>query len=465
MAVHSVIDIDVNDEHFKRFTDLFNKYREAVAKQPEAWKKVGASTKSTSTNFETMAAAMMAQSHMAREVGRSTDQSNKTLTRQQSLWNTIHRSTTGVFKNVVGIAKLLTEMGIGLGLGALGFGVGSLFGLMGMAKSADSSRKFAQQTGTTIGQRFAFGKYEGSHLDNPEGILSQANLAQSPGSPMFNLANALHFSTLGGTFAVANRALLAIQHIMHEPAYEQNKGLMMMEYGKYLRPAGFDQADLNVLQSRTRAHQEALTKQGIIESHAAHLGDSAQWTASLRVFESTLKNLGVTLKNDLVPLMPHVDKFLRAAGKDLGSLLKSPVARKVIDDLGNALDKFTNYISSGGFTKSIHDFGNDVKGFDTTMSRVGTLFKIMSYFTGYPEVKGVGKFLATQTGKVDVNDDQKYWQSIFLMDKRQGKPLPTTDLFGNTFTPNQVKLYLKLVNLTGADHGATVNSATGGLVH
>ncbi|MHB8423930.1 MAG: hypothetical protein ACYDB9_02070 [Gammaproteobacteria bacterium] len=400
MSVHTVIDIDVNDEHFKRFTDLFNKYRDAVAKQPEAWKKVGASTKSTRTNFETMAAALMAQSHLARETGRSADQSNKTLSRQQSLWNTIHRSTTGVFKNVVGIAKLLTEMGIGLGLGALGFGVGSLFGLLGMAKSADSSRKFAQQTGTTIGQRFAFNKYEGSHLDNPEGILAQANLANSIGSPMFNLARALHFSTLGGTFAVANRALLAIQRKMHEPAYEQNKGLLMMEYGKYLRAAGFDQADLNVLQSRTRAHQEALTNQGIIESHAAHLGDSAQWTASLRVFESTLKNLGVTLKNDLVPLMPHVDKFLTAAGKDLGNLLKSPVAKKALSDLAAALNRFTNFVSSGGFVAALKEIGDDIHDYEVA-KHIVTFPERIQLYTAKKEYD-LGKYLVGK-GEVGYN--------------------------------------------------------------
>ncbi len=466
MAVKSVIDIDVNDEQFKRFSDLFNKYKSTLDKMPGAWKKVGASTKKNADDFQTMTAALLAQNHLHKEIGTSSNQANQTLHRQTSLWNTIHRRTTGVFRNVTGIAKLLTEMGVGVGLGTLGFGIASLFGLRDMAKSADESRSFAQRTGTTTGQRFGFKQFEGSHLSNPDAILAAANLATTPGQPMNVLAKMFGFSTAGGPFAVANNALLAIQRRMHEAPNEAFKGLLMQQYGQPLRAAGFDEGDLMLLQSRTREHQEALTKRGILESHAAHLSDSAQWTAALRVFNSTFKNLGVTLKNDLVPLMPHIDKFINAAGRDLTTLLKSPLAKKAISDLSGALDKFTNYISSGGFTQSIKNFGDDVKGFDETMKRVGLFFKILSYATGYPEVHSLLKYLSKERGKGDVNNDTQYWRSIFQMDKKLGLPTPTTDLFGNKFTPGQIAFYLKpevtvkVVHQsgTGADFYRAINS-------
>ena len=119
MAVKSVIDIDVNDAKFKRFSDTFNKYQAALAKQPDMWKKSDKEVGHFGSTFAAITAALFAQNELHKEGQETLDKSNKNLANHASLWNTIHKSTTGVLKDVGSIAKWLTKMGIDLGLGAI----------------------------------------------------------------------------------------------------------------------------------------------------------------------------------------------------------------------------------------------------------------------------------------------------------------------------------------------------------
>jgi len=371
VAVKSVIDIDVNDAHFKRFTELFNKYRDAVAKQPEAWKKVGASTKSTSTNFETMAAAMMAQSHMAKEVGRSSDQSNKTLTRQQGLWNTIHRSTTGVFKNVTGIAKLLTEMGIGLGLGALGFGIGSLFGLMSLAKSTTGQRTKANSLGIPMGYAEAFGKFQGGNLSNPMGMLQGAVKAKFPGQES-SLATMLGVNPmLGNAYQLSDQILLGLRRKLKT----RSPQFLEKSIPNQLAAWGLSLGDLMNIQAEPKGWFQKEIREGTLA--APQLGVSKEAGVRYQEFGakvSTSWDAMVTdIKNSLIPLLGPIQNLMSTVSKDFGFLTngKNSVAKKGIGDLANVLTKFSTYVGSGGFTKAIQDFGDDVKGFSIAVQHFG----------------------------------------------------------------------------------------------
>jgi len=417
VAVKSVIDIDVNDAHFKRFTELFNKYRDAVAKQPEAWKKVGASTKSTSTNFETMAAAMMAQSHMAKEVGRSSDQSNKTLTRQQGLWNTIHRSTTGVFKNVTGIAKLLTEMGIGLGLGALGFGIGSLFGLLGMGKSVSNQRNAALGLGMSIGQHQAFNLYQGRNLPGKgDTVLSAALQAPYAGSAAGRLTNFLGISPHGGTYAVADSELMAVQRYFHGKSKSEIAAIIGNV--PFISGAGFDLSTVTALEHLNPGELQGLIHQGTAAAPGLNMSNRGAegWQNFVSRIETDFGTMAKSIENSFMSsgLLSPIERLMRAVTDDIGMFVKSPLAKKALSDLTDALNNFAKYISGGGFTQSIKNFGDDVKQFDTAVSITGSVLKVLAW-PFIHAAKGwfdVGKLTAKEANKIASFAGQTYYSGL-----------------------------------------------------
>ena len=64
---HSVIDIEVNDESFKRFHELFKEYQEQLGEQPDAWSKVGEAVEGVGAGFAGMTAALLAQRQLFKE--------------------------------------------------------------------------------------------------------------------------------------------------------------------------------------------------------------------------------------------------------------------------------------------------------------------------------------------------------------------------------------------------------------
>ncbi|MGC2161706.1 MAG: hypothetical protein WA634_07360, partial [Silvibacterium sp.] len=42
MAVKSILDVDVQQQSFERFLNLWNEYQEQLKKQPEIWTKISA---------------------------------------------------------------------------------------------------------------------------------------------------------------------------------------------------------------------------------------------------------------------------------------------------------------------------------------------------------------------------------------------------------------------------------------
>ena len=83
MAVKSVLDIDINDEKFKRFSALFDKYQSALGKLPGMWKDVDKETAGAAATFANITAAMMAQSHVQNEANEAARNSGKELQHQQ----------------------------------------------------------------------------------------------------------------------------------------------------------------------------------------------------------------------------------------------------------------------------------------------------------------------------------------------------------------------------------------------
>ncbi len=165
MAVKSVIDIQINDEKFKQFTGLFEKYNAALKEMPAGWAAVNEEIAGAKTIFEIMVAAMLAQSQLSEKVQKNSSGTKDNTAKTAAYWKDMARSTKDVAGNIVRATTSLLKW-IGLTSVFTGLlGAGGLFGIDRMASSVASGRRSSQGLGVTYGQQKAFGINFGSVVD------------------------------------------------------------------------------------------------------------------------------------------------------------------------------------------------------------------------------------------------------------------------------------------------------------
>src|ERR1700678_1419005 len=140
MALRSVLDIDLDDSKFQRFLDQFNKYQEALKKQPELWKKISALHGEHADNFAHMA-EIMGQVATLQKKSRDNIEGQEVHSRSiDRLWTSIGKNAKSFAGSIVDATKsLISWTGI---LGAVSglLGAGGLFGIDRMAASVGRER-------------------------------------------------------------------------------------------------------------------------------------------------------------------------------------------------------------------------------------------------------------------------------------------------------------------------------------
>jgi hypothetical protein len=374
VAVKSVLDIDINDEKFKRFSALFDKYQSALGKLPGMWKDVDKETAGAAATFANITAAMMAQSHVQNEANEAARNSGKELQHHSSLWNRIQKSTTGVLGNVAGIAKWLARMGVGLGLGGLGVGAG-LFGLRALAEHVSDSRNQALSTGMGIGEAKAFGINQGRYFGNDDQLLRSAFMAQSVGTSQNVLAKILGVNTEGGPLKVADRMLVAVQELAKRTPANLVGQLpnMYPQLGEF----GFDLNNIETLRNLSRSELRGQIRQG--ESTAKGIGLSDRQGQAYQNFvsgvDTTFSRIAAQIQRDLVPLLGPIERLMKVIGKDITSFLASPAAAAGINNLTGAIDRFVKYLSSPDFAKALDHIDHLVHPLDSAGSDIADRFE------------------------------------------------------------------------------------------
>jgi hypothetical protein len=97
VTIKSIIDIDVKSEAFQRFSQLFDKYQQQLAKTPAAWRALGKEQSAIATQADRLTGAMAEQNDLMRERREDDDKRLKNLEKTNQLWSSIgkHSSVTG----------------------------------------------------------------------------------------------------------------------------------------------------------------------------------------------------------------------------------------------------------------------------------------------------------------------------------------------------------------------------------
>lgn len=173
MAVKSIIDIDLNDSAFKRFTAAWAAWRKQAEKPLASLSKDVSVLKSQTEVMSAQTAFLRAQRKLEQE-------KEESLGRQLSIWGAIATRTRDFSDRLRGVHTLLTRMGVGTAIAGI-LGVGSLWGLDRLAGTVGAGRRGAQGLGVSYGQARAFNLNFERLVDAPGLLSGVAGALASPG--------------------------------------------------------------------------------------------------------------------------------------------------------------------------------------------------------------------------------------------------------------------------------------------
>ncbi|MGH8321581.1 MAG: hypothetical protein ACRESI_06475 [Gammaproteobacteria bacterium] len=485
MAVKSIVDIDVNDEKFKSFTALFDKYHSALNETPEAWQSAGAAAGKMNDQAQGAAAGFLAMRETQDKFLESLNKTTKTLHRHGTEWNVIQDHARRTYDYVSGMAKFLIGGAIGLGIAGFGLGIVGLFGLRDLARDISDQRNQALQTGSQIGQEKAFAQNQGIVLSNPAGVFQSSVALNSSLNKANPLVSILGINANGDTYHDATALLRAVRnHVrgMSNAAVKNYYGTMPelfqaagLQFGDVLELAHLRPGELARNTTRGNEAVALLHKsdaQGAAAQHA--------WS----VFQNIFGGLKNAFQQDLLKLLPPTERLLQAIGKDLHMILGSQAAKDVIKEVGVGIDKFSKFLLSGKFEQAIKGFESDIQEFINFIQNAGSIISNVSGFTGYAW---------NNPGSVFTGAASDWWDKIKANPLGYLAPIPTMlfDRAKSDFQHNKqsianyvnglgaspqsknsnthivvpevhVKSLIKIQNLTGNNVIASMNSLQGG---
>ena len=361
MTVKSVIDVEVNDEKFQRFYELFSSYDEKLkglpesirtigedaAKNTEAFVKTAIETHKSVKNIEDMTAALVAAKKAQGDLGTATRSSGGGMKKMADDAERLGRS-------IFGIGKFLLKAG------AWGFGGASaaFFGLDMLGRSAVGSQRSARGAGVSVGQQKAF-NLDFSRFVDPSTLSNVAN-AQNDLTKQAYVA-----MTAGVSISQAqtdNPAQLAIQSAMrlHDWWNQTPPGLrssQTMAAGGFSQ-IGYSLEDARRLGATSRKELMLAQEQYQVDQKTLSITDQSvsKWYEFTRQLSLAGKEIETVLIDKLQELGPSLGKLSAAFTKDVEGLINN-VSSEDISKFSDGIKSVATYLASKEMMQNIRNFG------------------------------------------------------------------------------------------------------------
>lgn len=383
MATKSIIDIDVNDEKFKKFFELFEQYDSKVKDMPEHWKKLNEATSGGAAAIGAAVSILLEplnrSADAALEISRNLSKASKA---QEQFRKATHESENGLKKmgkqardvahTIFGLGKFVLKAGaVGTGMFA-----GGVFGLDRLAQSAVGSQRTALGMGLTTGQLRAFNTDLGRYID--PSILSSVARQQSDYAGRVWLARATGLSTsqVEGMNAGAISAQLAIKaHNWWQSTPESARTTQNLQATGFLQ-SGLSLEDIKRLGNTPLAQLQQA--QGQYARDASALNISRANTNALYDFARKLTLAGQKLEtaftNKLAALGPSLGNFISSLEKDAEILIGEILTPANLKKLASGIDGLTNYLGKVDFRAIASDIGQFAHAVGSVASYIAKLF-------------------------------------------------------------------------------------------
>ena len=377
----SILDVEVDDQKFKRFVELFGKYQEALAKTPNVWAKVGKAQAELAKMSQTMTAAMLAQTEHMREINAAEREQQRHLTTAGRLWTGIAGSARSVSSHVLRATGALLRWA-----GALGglIGVGSLFGLGRMASDVGEQRRSSMGLGMSIGSMKAF-QTDFGRVVNPNSFLAgMMHMRTNPA--MSGALWALGVNPDGSERHVAIATMNALRARAKSTPTSQ-LGLILQELPGL---QGVSVEDLQRMKSMSGAEWMGQLRHFARDRRSMNIGGST--ALGWQDFATQLERAGQQIFKTFVVGLAPLEKPLSGLSHSFVHVLqvmmrKNGLIEEGIDTFAKWLKDWNGKISTPAFLKNVERFTSDVG----EMAR--TMHLLLDPFAAARETKRLGKSL------------------------------------------------------------------------
>ncbi|ESL48272.1 lytic transglycosylase domain-containing protein [Klebsiella pneumoniae] len=393
MVAKSIVDIDVNDDKFVAFMEMFREYQSALDDLPEAWRVaavgIGESSKQTEkakgeakelgAEFNAVAEAILTINSGIDRLNTNLEDSKK----KQDEFNKSTRSAKGFLSDATKDAKslaghikeatasLLSWGGIvGIFTGVLG--VGGLFGINRLAATTGAQRFTSLGLGTSIGALDSTAINYQKALGNPAGTLGAIRDSQ------MDLSKRWTFQAMGINNPDQDPAKLLPQMIRNARDIFVQNGSTLQGAQAHGLTNFFTLDDLNRFKNMSDEEITAMEKRAQQDARMLQITDqqARQWQDFNVQLDYSSQSIRNTFVRGLGPLTPQLSKLSDALAGAIDTVLKSPELGKWIDALAGGIERFGNYLASPTFK-------SDVESFMSGVERLGrVIMKVLGWLDG-----------------------------------------------------------------------------------
>jgi hypothetical protein len=319
MAVKSILEVDVKDEAFKAFTDLFKKYETALGQMPATWAKMNKEIAASSNPFKKIDdAAKRTDENLSSAVKR------QDALRKQALGS--GKAMGGVESSTIKIAKSIKETTLGLAKWA---GLGGLFagGLAGtallfdrLAVTAGEGRRSAQGLGISTGEHEAE-KISYGRIIDVDSLLGRINVMQHDATQAYKFGLAGMASSQYSTDKNASQVLPPLLKSMRQLFLDTKGNRQILEARGALDILSYD--ELQRLSMFSKEELDGLEKNNSARAKELQLSDDTQ-----RKWQDISDSLSVAKVQIETVLIDGLAKVIPVLAK-----ISNPIIKKVETDL------------------------------------------------------------------------------------------------------------------------------------
>jgi len=392
MAVKSIIEVDVQDEAFKRFQALFDKYNTQLAKAPAWWAAATKEQQQQVKGFQAVAAALLAQGELMRRQSRELETSRRETERSESAWRKIAAHAKSTSESIATATRSVLKWG-GIGTAVTGaLAVGSLFGLDRLAESVAGLRRGAAGLGVTPGEARAFGLNFGRFVEPSQvlGGVSGALRDVTSRSYVGLLAAGLDPKTLAGKDA----AEVSVELLRRLPSLFGGTPQALL--GSRLKALNLD--ELFSVQDVTRYLQatpeERRSQERRYRGDVERLALDPSTTRAWQDFATQMSRAGDRIENTfvraLVGLAGPLDKLSGSVERTIETFLGSEKLKTFVNEFGEGIEKAAKYVGSDQFQNDVRNFVDGIGVLAGAVMRVARLIAPGQVATTAPAPSAAG---------------------------------------------------------------------------
>lgn len=345
-ATVSIHQVKVDDSDFLRFKELFDQYRTEVKETPSAWDETNQSLKGIAGHFSKMAEALKTQADLMEKLNRAQDKESRSAEDTERAFDKTERHTAKIASNISNATvNLLKWAGITTAIGGLlGLG-GSVFGLDRLAGMSSDQTRRAQGLGINPGEQNAFRINMGRYVDS-DSFLSRIADAQA------DLGKRRPFFSTGiseDEIASKNPSQLGVEFLQrahsmwnrskdHSKIWAESNGLLdVLSYDELRRLGDTPQSKLaGSIQDYTKDQKDLFQGKDTQD----------RW----QNFDIQIDRVTEKFENSLLPalegLVTPLGNLSKKVGDTIDAFLKSDNLKRLMNDLGDGIERLTKYLGS-----------------------------------------------------------------------------------------------------------------------